>query len=219
VAEFKAVLFDWRGTLVRTLPELEWVKLALERAGRSGSDQVAAEVLARIEGAPSVATLWGAGVDADAALHRQTYLSVFAEAGLDPELAHALYEVESDGSLNPFADDAASVLSTLKARGVRTAIISDIHFDLRPVFRRAGLDEFVDHFVLSFEHGTQKPEPGLFQIALAALGLASEDVLMVGDRSGYDGAAVELGIVTLLLPPLRSIDDRRLHLVERVLGG
>jgi hypothetical protein len=32
-----------------------------------------------------------------------------------------------------------------------------------------------------------------------------ECVLMVGDRATYDSAAVGLGIVTLLLPPLRSV--------------
>jgi hypothetical protein len=49
------------------------------------------------------------------------------------------------------------------------------------------------------------------------LGLPSQ-VLMVGDRAGYDGAAVELGIVTLLLPPLTSVRHHRLHLVEALLA-
>ena len=39
---------------------------------------------------------------------------------------------------------------------------------------------------------------------------------MVGDRSRPDGAAVELGIATLLLPPLASPAERRLHHVVRL---
>ncbi len=144
-------------------------------------------------------------------------VAVFAEAGLDPTLAHALYDVESDASYNPFADDAARVLSSIRTRGLRTAIISDIHFDLRPAFTRAGLDGLVDLFVLSFEHAVQKPEHAMFEIALDGLGLTAPQVLMVGDRPTYDGAAVELGIVTLLLPPLTSVKQRRLHLVEALL--
>jgi FMN phosphatase YigB (HAD superfamily) len=36
---------------------------------------------------------------------------------------------------------------------------------------------------------------------------------MVGDRGAWDGAAAELGITTLLLPPLRAADDLRLQQV------
>ena len=122
-------------------------------------------------------------MDTDADRHRETYLSVFAEAQLAPDLAHALYDVESDASLNPFAGDAARVLTTVKQWNLRTAIISDIHFDLRAVFDRAGLGALVDLYVLSFEHGVQKPERSLFQIALDALGLNPPQMLRVGDRA------------------------------------
>ena len=36
---------------------------------------------------------------------------------------------------------------------------------------------------------------------------------MVGDRSASDGGAVEAGLTTLLLPPLRDVGERRLHRV------
>jgi FMN phosphatase YigB (HAD superfamily) len=51
------------------------------------------------------------------------------------------------------------------------------------VFDRAGLGALVDLYVLSFEHGVQKPERSLFQIALDALGPNPPQVLMVGDRA------------------------------------
>ena len=85
-----------------------------------------------------------AEVDSRQDVHRQTYLSIFAEAGLDSRLADALYGAESDSAHNPFADDAADVLTAIKARGLRTAVVSDIHFDIRPAFRRAGLDHLID---------------------------------------------------------------------------
>jgi len=41
---------------------------------------------------------------------------------------------------------------------------------------------------------------------------------MVGDRSHPDGAAVEQGITTLLLPPLSNPSQRRLHHVLALTG-
>ncbi len=41
---------------------------------------------------------------------------------------------------------------------------------------------------------------------------------MVGDRAGPDGPAVEQGIPTLLLPPLKHPEQRRLHHVLAMTG-
>jgi FMN phosphatase YigB (HAD superfamily) len=153
----------------------------------------------------------GPGVDSDAELHRRTYLSVLAGLGFDAALVAALYEVESDPACNVFAEDDADTVAALTDAGLRIGVVSDIHVDIRPAFAAAGIP--VDVFTLSFEQGVQKPAPEMFQRTLAALDLAPHEALMVGDRSRPDGAAVELGIATLLLPPLAHPSDRRLHLV------
>ncbi|APU15033.1 MULTISPECIES: HAD family hydrolase [Actinoalloteichus] len=211
---FDAVLFDWRGTLVTTLAEPDWVRRALESIGRHAGPEQIETVLAAIRTVDHDGRRLDApGVDADADRHRQTYLGVFAEAGLDPELARSLYAVESDTRHNPFASDVSEVLRSLHTAGVRIAVVSDIHFDLRPVFADAGLAGLVDVFTLSFEQGVQKPDRAMFDRTVTALGVDAADALMVGDRSGPDGAAIESGLTTLLLPPLRSTDDRRLHRV------
>jgi FMN phosphatase YigB (HAD superfamily) len=145
-------------------------------------------------------------------------MAVFADAGLDDRLAQALYAIESDPRLNPFAEDVADTLPDRHHRGVRLAIVSDIHFDLRPAFDSAGLAEFIDVFTLSFEQGVQKPNPAMFLRTLDDLGVTSNEALMVGDRSRPDGAAVELGITTLLLPPLPQVSDRRLDKVLALCG-
>ena len=77
---------------------------------------------------------------------------------------------------------------------------SDIHVDLRLHAELAGIDRFVDHWILSFEHGIQKPDPAIFQLALDALGSDPGATLMVGDRASHDGVAATLGIDTLILP-------------------
>ncbi len=51
----------------------------------------------------------------------------------------------------------------------------------------------MDAYVLSYEHGVQKPDPRLFETACEALGHAPRDVLMVGDDRRADGGAAALG--------------------------
>jgi FMN phosphatase YigB (HAD superfamily) len=204
----RAVLFDWRGTLVTTLDEEGWAAEALRRLDRDDEVAKLAEALATLAD-----RLDAPGVDTNAARHRRTYLEALADAGIDDELAEALYAVESDTSLNVFADDAAATLRELCAGGLRLAVVSDIHVDIRPAFAAAGLDGVIDVFTLSVEHGIQKPDPRMFIRTLRALNVQSQEALMVGDRSGADGAAVECGVATLLLPSLTTPSDRRLHRV------
>jgi HAD superfamily hydrolase (TIGR01509 family) len=216
----RAVLLDWRGTLATTLTERQWVQQALLAVGREPAPDVVDGVVSAIAAANGAEDRLDApGVDCDAALHRRTYLGVLGDAGLDAELAEALYAVESDPGHNPFALDVPETLHALRARQVRVAVVSDVHVDLRPAFAAAGLGGLVDVFTLSFEQGVQKPDPRVFRRTLDALGVAPDEALMVGDRSRPDGAAVESGITTLLLPPLRDVADRRLHAVLRLCGG
>jgi FMN phosphatase YigB (HAD superfamily) len=210
---FRGVLFDWRGTLVVHPTFDGWADAALRRLGRpDDATAVAARLLAVAD------ELDGPGVDTDAVLHRDTYHRVLAGLGLDADLVTALYEVECDPAWNVFAEDAGEVLHALKGAGLRIAVISDIHVDIRPAFAAAGLQDVVDVFTLSFEQGVQKPDPAMFERTLSALELRPHEALMVGDRSRPDGAAVELGIATLLLPPLEHASDRRLHHVTALCG-
>ncbi len=215
---FRTVLLDWRGTLVVTPPEEDWVRQALQRLGRDASVDAVQSVLTALMDA-KFESLDADGLDCSQLRHREGYFRVFEVAGLDDELANALYDIESDWSFNPFVADASSVLQRLSGQDMKVGIVSDIHFDLRPAFRAQGLDDFITGFVLSFEHGVQKPDPAIFRIALEQLGATAETTLMVGDRAAYDGAAVNVGITTLLLPTAVSVDDRRLHFVEALSSG
>lgn len=111
-----------------------------------------------------------------------------------------MYGLLGDPSFHPIYADTARTLETIARAGIQIAIVSDIHVDLRDHARRGRLDHFVDAWVLSFEHGVQKPDPVVFQLALDALGARAETTLMVGDRESHDGAAADLGIDTLILP-------------------
>ncbi|MEU0236077.1 HAD family hydrolase [Nocardiopsis sp. NPDC006198] len=137
-------------------------------------------ILARLDAVNADERLLTPGMDADPALHRRVFMKVLADAGLDHELAGALYRVESDPGHDRFAQDALPFRA--RAFGVRTVIVSDIHVDIRPRFDSAGLGAYVDAYALSCEQGTEKPDPRLFGVALRMAGARSDGALMVGDR-------------------------------------
>ena len=205
----QGVLFDWRGTLVYDPPDEWWVSSAIKRAGRAFDNGEVAELcdaLRRAAARPEVVE-GERTCDCSAAQHREWSLSWFAAAGLDDELAEALYALDFEAESHPFFPDVEPVLRELHARDVKVAVVSDIHVDLRPEFVAAGIDPHVDAYVLSFEHGVQKPGPEIYELALRAIGVDASDALMVGDRASHDGVAVKYGITTLLLPPPVSAAD------------
>jgi HAD superfamily hydrolase (TIGR01493 family) len=117
-------------------------------------------------------------------------------------LAAELYERHrSPDAWRPYPD-AEAVLKELRRRGVRVAVVSNIGWDLRPVFVRHGLDGYVDAYVLSYELEVQKPDPRIFRTACELLGLPPEQVLMVGDDVPCDGGATALGCSFLQVEPL-----------------
>jgi hypothetical protein len=53
MTNFRAVLFDWRGTLALTLSGPQWIQEGFRRTGRKASDEAAQGVLDKITSAPS----------------------------------------------------------------------------------------------------------------------------------------------------------------------
>ncbi|MWA09494.1 HAD family hydrolase [Streptomyces sp. BA2] len=216
----KGALFDFSGTLFRIestsawlravlhearlpLPAAEFERLAagLERAGALPGG-------ARPDVVPErLAELW-AQRDRSAAQHRAAFTALSREVTLpDPLLHDALYERHMrPEAWSPYAD-AAEVLGGLRERGVRVAVVSNIGWDLRPVFRDHGLDPYVDTYALSYEHEIQKPDPRLFARACVALGVDPADALMVGDERHADGGATALGCAVHFVDHL-PVDQR-----------
>jgi HAD superfamily hydrolase (TIGR01509 family) len=196
-----AVLFDWRGTLIYDPPFEWWVGAAFDRlgrsAGRSRIDQVCQD-LGRAAQLPEVKE-GELTADCSSAQHRDWSMRYFKLAGLDDELATSLYDVNLTPLAHCFYPDVADVVNALHERRHQVAVVSDVHYDLRPEFAAAGLS--IDAFVLSFEHGIQKPNPKMFELALDALNVKPSEAVMVGDRAARDGGAIAAGILTLLLPP------------------
>ncbi|GHF57696.1 hydrolase [Streptomyces thermodiastaticus] len=201
-----AVLFDFSGTLFRIESAESWLSavldaagLALDPAALAGTARALEEAGALPGGAPprrvpdDLAELWRIR-DRSAELHRAAYTGLSRRVPLpDPALHDALYERHmTPAAWSPYPD-ALGVLRTLRERGIAVGVVSNIGWDLRPVFREHGLDPYVDTYVLSYEHGIQKPDPRLFEKACTRLGADPRQVLMVGDSRHADGGASALG--------------------------
>ncbi|NEB41564.1 HAD family hydrolase [Streptomyces sp. SID14515] len=202
----KGALFDFSGTLFRIEPVRDWLAAVLREEGVD----VAPEDFERyVSGLTAAGALPGgpppvrvpeelaeamARRDLTAALHRAAYTGLARTVALpDPGLYDALY----DRHLRPEAwqpyPDAAEVLAGLRRAGIAVGVVSNIGWDLRPVFRAHGLDALVDAYVLSCEHGLQKPAAGLFRTACSLIGRDPAEVVMVGDDRHADGGAAALG--------------------------
>lgn len=202
-----AVLFDFHSTLVDQGDSAAWVQLAWEQAGRTGShvDALGEEQASRLARAMDVVWESAREVDPDSrrdldpASHREVWDRLIAGlGGVDDDLAHALYETVLEPWM-PY-EDAVPTLRALHDRGVRTALVSNVALDVRPVLEKGGLTGLLDAVVLSFEAGVVKPDAAIFTEALAALGVRPEHALMVGDSWKDDAGAAQLGVRTLLLP-------------------
>lgn len=202
-----AVLFDFSGTLFRVESTESWLRAALGETGVALAEEEvlrAAGALEAVGALPGgsfptrrmpeeVAAVWGVR-DRSAELHRAAYTGLSRQVELpDPRLHDALYERHmTPAAWRPYPD-AAEVLAALRERGTAIGVVSNIGWDLRPVFREHGLDRYVDTYVLSYEHGTQKPDARLFAAACDALGADPRRTLMVGDDRRADGGAAVLG--------------------------
>lgn len=83
-------------------------------------------------------------------------------------------------------DGAIETLRELKSRGYRLALLSNWDRRLRPLVKGVGLAPFFEHLIISSEVGAEKPDPRIFRMAEAQLGLPPERFLHVGDSVHHD---------------------------------
>lgn len=208
------VIFDFHSTLVSGGDPHGWLVDAWQRLERPG---VPADALDAAGLAAFLDRIWEHARPLDPAntrdlspeLHREVFDTTIVSApGYDADLADALYAA-MPGRWAAY-DDAGATLDTLRTRGVRTAILSNVGFDLRPVLDRNGLAGRFDVLVMSYEVGVAKPRPEIFARTLGLLGVEAHEALMVGDSWHDDAAAAALGIRTLILPrtdgPVHGLD-------------
>jgi HAD superfamily hydrolase (TIGR01493 family) len=221
-AKVQAVLFDYSGTLFRLEEDDSWFQ-GVEIEDHQIEGHVQAELMRRMTaptgnfadmtedsdvaaGAAQAARHAWANRDLAPSLHREAYLHVLRESGVAHAQAESLYGLMVDPlNWTPYPD-TVDVLKGLHRQGIKTAVVSNIAFDVRPAFATLGAAEFVDEFVLSFEIGAVKPDPAIFETALTRLGVDAAHAVMVGDSDEADGGARAIGCGFALVDPLPTTE-------------
>lgn len=208
----RGLLLDAMGTVVRLTPPAPRLARSLVAAGYANSDaRVAAAV--RDEIAYYRRHHVEGGTPAGLIRLRAACAAVLAH-GLDaapplPELTQMLVDA-LEFTAYP---DAVPALRALHWRGVRVAIVSDWDCTLEDHLERLGVGAWIDAVVVSAEIGVRKPDPRLFEAALARLGVVRDEAVVCGDDPSRDLAgAVAAGIRGVLI----DREGRHPHLTPRV---
>ena len=121
-----------------------------------------------------------------------------------------------DDNLPVLQDGVESLIEDLNRCGVKVGIISNdwsLEKDrIKKVMRKAGMWDWLSVKIFSFQEGSTKPSPELFQNALKGLNkgiapaqpvITARQVYMVGDSYGYD------------ILPARNLGMRTFHVKEK----
>lgn len=197
------VLFDFSGTLFRFEPGPGWPSTTFDEAMRERLTTVlTSPTMSADHLPPDLADAW-AQRDLDPDMHRSAYLASLASTGFpltDDEIELVYRSLTAPEAWHPYPDTAA-VLRGLSAAGVPVAVVSNIAWDIRPMFRKLGVEDLVTEFVLSYVEGVVKPDPKIFTLACQRIGVAPEHALMVGDSEEADGGASAIGCRTVIVDP------------------
>jgi len=103
-------------------------------------------------------------------------------------------------------------LEALKGAGLRIGIVCDVGMTPSPVLREHleshGLLRFFDHWSFSDEVGVYKPDPAIFEHALAGLGATADRTAHVGDLRRTDVAgALQMGMLAVRYTGVADDDD------------
>ena len=99
-------------------------------------------------------------------------------------------------------DDVVPTLQHFRDAGFKLAIVSNWDTPLDPLTERLGISDYFDAIVASHDARvrSEKPDPHIFNCALAAIGVSAEETVHIGDTYEADIVGAEaVGIRPILL--------------------
>jgi putative hydrolase of the HAD superfamily len=131
---------------------------------------------------------------------------ILARAGIraSPATDAALAELKAfndrEGLWDVVGTDAVATLRRLREASCRLVVVSNTNGTLRRMFRRVGLEPWIDVVIDSQEEGVEKPDARLFEIALDRAGAGRGSTIHCGDIYQIDVVgARSAGIPAVLL--------------------
>lgn len=212
VPPIEAVLFDFSNTIFKLIDVPTWLRRVADATGRPLDDALAektAEQLYETYRIPEVAAAQ-IGRDESAERHRAALFAWFERVDyLQGAEATAYGLIAAPDAWVPYPD-TEPLLRELRRRGIKTGIVSDFAWDVGVHMEHFGLADLVDVRVISYQYGTEKPDPVLFRAACERLGADPRRTLMVGDNPAKDGGAAACGLRAYILPGEARTGERGL---------
>jgi putative hydrolase of the HAD superfamily len=204
----KAVFFDAAGTLIKPARRVGESYAAI--AAKYGKSVTAAELFERFricfDAAPPLA-FPGVASGEITALERQWWKRLVAQV-FEPwgefndfdEYFDELFRYFGQADAWLLYPEAAETLDALKQRGLRLAVISNFDSRLLRIIEGLNVGASFAQIFVSSAVGYAKPQPEIFNFALARLGLPAAQALHVGDSEINDlQGARSAGVRALLI--------------------
>lgn len=110
-----------------------------------------------------------------------------------------------------FFDEIKEVISIL-SEFYKLAVVSDAWPSLENVFKKAGLREYFNSFIISSKLGVTKPDELMYKTTLDELGVSPEEAVFIDDNIKNCDGAKRLGIKTILV-----CREFRLYLLNKII--
>ena len=215
----EAVVFDAGGTLVRL--DFEWMAAtatqigfrttaaALRRAEVAGRRRYDASARPRdggvVQGVPQPL---GARGDVRAYFGGMLLATGMPHHLVGVALVWFLARERTSGLWGRPNEGAREALDGVGALGLRCCVVSNSDGRAAQHLRNSGVHEGLEFVVDSHEEGMEKPDPGLFHVALDRLSVAPDRALFVGDiRSVDEVGARAAGMHFVLIDPEGDYGD------------
>ena len=106
------------------------------------------------------------------------------------------------GIFNVVDPQAREALELVRRAGLRAGVISNSNGSVRASLQALGLAPYLDFVLDSGEVGFEKPDPRIFELALARAGIAAAEAVHVGDLYSIDVRGARAGgLHAVLLDP------------------
>jgi len=208
---YKAVIFDLFGTLIENFSVKEHSRVLGEMAGIVGAP---VDGFLRLWSGTFLERTTGVFRDSQENIrHVCTALGVHPPDKAVVE-ASRLRTSFTAHHLRP-RPDTVSTLSAIRARGLKTGLISDCSPEVPEQWPLVAFAPLLDVVVLSCEVGMKKPDARIYHLAAQRLRVRPQDCLYVGDGSSRElTGAVRAGMHPVLLSPPSERDNPDVHQID-----
>ena len=197
--KFRAVLFDAAETLFTTRGSVGeiYASFASQYGSQADADAIQAAFVRHFRGAGPVS------IQDEKGWWKNIVYRVFSDVGIIEqfdEFFDRVYDNFRNAQGWMLFPETVNALKQLKSLGLKLGVISNFDTRIYSVLDALGIRVFFDAIIVSSEAGSAKPDRGIFDAAVLALGVPTSSVLLVGDSPRDDvEAAIRAGLSAILI--------------------